>query len=380
MSWPVRQLKNVCTVVAGQHIPAEQHNDSGTGTPYLTGPADFAGRETVVSKWTDHPRQFARSGDVLITVKGAGVGKSALGRDAAIGRQLMAIRPGDAVDWGYLFHWVRLKESMFAALGQGATVPGISKPDIEAQELPLPPLPEQKRIAAILDKADEARRKRAEAIRLTEELLKSAFLEMFGDPVTNPKGWEVKKLGDLTSFITSGSRGWAKYYSDEGAKFLRIQNVGRNELLTGDLAHVQAPESAEARRTRVEPGDIVLSITADLGRTAVIPDDFGDGHINQHLCLMRTTRDVLPVFVSQFLASDGGQNQVDRLNRSGVKSGLNFDDVRSLEVPVPPMAEQKRFEGAFHAIRGQRQQLARHQIQAGALSASLTQRAFRGEL
>src|SRR5690606_25626505 len=208
------------------------------------------------------------------------------GPRALLNQRVLKLTPGShlSADWLRLTIGNRLEK--IADMGRNAVINNVSIADIKGMKIPLPPLPEQKRIAAILDKADEIRKKRAEAIKLTEELLKSAFLEMFGDPVTNPKGWEVRKLGELTRFITSGSRGWAKYYAEGGAKFLRIPNVGRNELLTNDLAFVQAPEGAEAERTRVAPGDIVLSITADLARTAVIPDDFGDGHINQHLCLI----------------------------------------------------------------------------------------------
>src|SRR5579884_398306 len=110
-------------VIAGQHIPAEQYNGDDNGTPYLTGPADFTDRVPEVTKWTHHPRSFAESGDVLLTVKGAGCGKSNLGLDAAIGRQLMALRPDKSkLDRNYLFAFIRSQEERICAMGQGATV------------------------------------------------------------------------------------------------------------------------------------------------------------------------------------------------------------------------------------------------------------------
>lgn len=98
----------------------------------------------------------------------------------------------------------------------------------------------------------------------------------------------VIKLGQTLESLTSGSRGWAEYYRDTGSLFLRIQNVRKDELDLSDVAYVQPPDTAEARRTRVQPGDVLLSITADLGRTAIIPDALGEAFINQHLSILRT--------------------------------------------------------------------------------------------
>ena len=167
------------------------------------------------------------------------------------------------------------------------------------------------------------------------------------------------RLGDKLNFLTSGSRGWAKHYAETGAKFLRIQNVGRNRLLLDDMAYVQAPESAEARRTRVQPGDVLLSITADLGRTGVVPDDIGEAHISQHLAILRLAPDFDPRFVAAFIGLGPGGRQIKKLDKVGVKSGLNFDDVRSLEIPLPPLPEQRRIADILDkadAIRRKRQE------------------------
>jgi len=203
--YEIVSLGDVCTVIAGQHITSHLYNNDGVGVPYLTGPADFGVVKPVISKWTELPKVFASDQDVLLTVKGNGVGKSNLGTNAAIGRQLMALRPGERLDQSYLYHFIRSYGKQFFNMAQGATVPGIGKDDIAETKIPLPPLEEQRRIAAILDKADAVRRKRKEAIALTEELLRSAFLEMFGDPVTNPKGWEVVDLKSQVAELRYGT-------------------------------------------------------------------------------------------------------------------------------------------------------------------------------
>lgn len=258
-------------------------------------------------------------------------------------------------------------------------IPKINRDTLLNYEVRLPPLTEQRHIADILDNADAIRRKRKGAIALTEELLRSTFLEMFGDPVTNPKGWPLKPLGDLLEFLTSGSRGWAQHYTDTGDAFLRIQNVRRDRLDLSDVAYVQAPDSAEARRTHTRPGDVLLSITADLGRTAVVPPSLDRAFINQHLAILRPEH-IDPEFLSAFLASEGGQIQINGRNKGGVKAGLNFDDIRSIEVPVPTSKAQQAYAEAKVRIRGLQLQLSRSFEQSEALFNSLVSRAFSGSL
>jgi type I restriction enzyme, S subunit len=274
-----------------------------------------------------------------------------------------------------------LAQTQMSLQSHGGTMDILNAKNISELFVPLPPLEEQRRIAAILDKADAVRRKRKEAIALTEELLRSAFLDMFGDPVTNPKGWDIVELYKLLTFITTGSRGWAKFYASEGRLFLRIQNVKDGKLLLEDVAYVNPPDSAEARRTRVQEGDVLLSMTADLGRTAVIPKGLQPAYINQHLAILRLNQKLIsPFYLAAFLSSVGGRLQITRLNREGVKAGLNFDDVKSLHILLPPINMQKKYEDF---CKHQTEILSQYKQSSDAaqnLFNSLLQKAFRGEL
>ncbi len=240
------------------------------------------------------------AGAILLAMYGATVGKVAqLGVAATTNQAVCNIVPDEGIcDKRYLIRCLESKCDEFISKSVGGGQPNISQQIIKATKIRLPPLPEQRRIAAILDKADELRQKRRQAIEKLDELLQSVFLDMFGDPVTNPKGWEEKTVGELEEFITSGSRGWAKYYSDDGDLFIRIQNLKKGVLDLSDTAFVQAPDSAEAKRTRVKAGDILVSITADLGRTAVVPEGIQKAHINQHLAILRL-RGVEPAFANR---------------------------------------------------------------------------------
>lgn len=157
--------------------------------------------------------------------------------------------------------------------------------------------------------------------------------------------WDVVSLGSVSDFVTSGARGWAKYYRKDGAIFIRIGNLTREHinLRLDDIVCVQPPASAEGLRTRVQANDLLISVTADLGIIGVIPEGFGEAYVNQHVSLVRLRADeVHSRFVGWFLSSQMGRSQFDRLNESGAKAGLNLPAVRSLLTAKPRVNEQKR--------------------------------------
>lgn len=296
--------------------------------------------------------------------------------DAAINQDLKALIPKRDLDVSFLAAMLRAQHATILSQVSKAAH-GTTKLDsrvLENLRIPFPPIAEQRRIAAILDHAAALSAKRRQVLAHLDTLAQSVFHDMF-----RHDDWCRVTLGSRLEFLTSGSRGWARYYSDSGAKFLRIQNVRGGSLLLDDLAHVQVPATAEARRTSVEPGDVLLSITADLGRTAVVPSDFGPAHINQHLSILRAPS-LVPRYLSSYLESPAGQRQIAGKDRSAVKSGLNFDDIRSIEIPEPPQHLQRDFSDRVGAIAGHRELAASAVALQSELFASLQSRAFRGEL
>ena len=167
-----------------------------------------------------------------------------------------------------------------------------------------------------------------------------------------PVAWDIASLGSVAECVTSGSRGWAKYYSEDGALFIRIGNLTREHinLRLDDLVFVQPPESAEGLRTAAQADDLLISVTADLGVIGVIPKGFMEGYVNQHIARSRLRpADVSARFVGWFLSSREGKAQFDTLNESGAKAGLNLPTVRSLLFPRPDVDEQHRIAVAIDA-------------------------------
>ena len=159
-----------------------------------------------------------------------------------------------------------------------------------------------------------------------------------------PEGWTWTTTETLFSFVTSGSRGWAKYYSARGPLFLRIGNLNRDSIILDleETKKVNLPRDVEGLRTKVKPGDILLSITADLGMVALIPDQLGEAYINQHIALTRPMNSICGQYLAWYLTSDLVQRQWRGLQRGATKIGLGLDDVTSIHVALAPLPEQER--------------------------------------
>jgi type I restriction enzyme S subunit len=269
--------------------------------------------------------------------------------------------------------------SRFKKLAAGAVVKNLNSELVRGVEIPLPPLAEQKRIAAILDKADAIRSKLQQSIRLSDDFLRSVFLDMFGSD-KSPKCERVP-LGPFLEFMTSGGRGWSQYYAPSGARFIRSLDVQMNEIGEKDVAYVAAPNNAEAKRTRVQENDVLLTITGSLiGRVARIPKEHAGAYISQHVAILRLGKGLDPEFLARFLSMDEGQRLVQKSQYGQTKPGLNFDQIRRFKVPLPSVEFQRRFVAIANRLSTRQLKSRALMCDAEALFSSLQQRAFRGEL
>ena len=282
---------------------------------------------------------------VAVVKDGAGVGRvmACEPRSSVLGT-MQALLPGKGTDRDYLLHLVR---SMDLGKGfTGSTIPHIYFKDYGKTLVRALSRGRQVEVANRLSGIDRLISQGKQQLSFLDDLVKSQFVEMFGDTYSNSKQLPSRKLGALIDFITSGSRGWSKYYSDEGDYFITIKNVRGCSISLDNVQHVHAPNNKEAERTKVQSGDVLISITADLGRTGVVSKEIADhgAYINQHLaCIRLAGEDILPLYLSFFLESPGAKDQLQRKNQTGVKAGLNFDLVKSLDILVPPLALQQQF-------------------------------------
>ena len=307
----------------------------------------LSGAEFYISEYAREKARILIPGCILVTCIGI-VGKVAINNiECAFNQQINAIAPDTKkCDTKYIAYAIQSQQHRLQDIANAAVVPILNKTQFSDIEILLPPLEEQRRIATTLDKVSDLIAKRRAQLDKLDLLVKARFVEMFGDPVTNPYGYPVHQLSDYIEFLTSGSRGWAQYFSDEGEYFITIKNVKNCRITLNDVQHIVPPDNAEAKRTKVQEGDLLISITADLGRTGVVTKEIADhgAYINQHLtCIRLNQKEVLPLYVAYYMESDAGKGQFQAKNQSAVKAGLNFNSINTLRLMVPPKEQQGLF-------------------------------------
>ena len=327
------------------------------------------------------------AGNIIIPTRMA-LGKAAINRvDLAINQDLKALIPMDpqTVDRDYLFRFLLSKADFIESLGKSATVKGIRLDVLKDLEVPLPPTEEQKRIAAILDKADAIRRKCRQAIQLADEFMRSVFLDMFGDPVLNPKGWQEAKLYQISE-IASGVAKRRKLHGKKTVTvpYMRVANVQDGRIFIDDVQEIEVLES-EVEKYRLKQGDILLTEGGDpdkLGRGAVWKGEIAPCIHQNHIFRVRANaKIILPEFLSALVGSQRGKRYFLKAAKqtTGVAS-INKTQLSGFPALLPPIEIQyeylRRLEKFDHMVNLQENKYK----EIVNLFNSLTQRAFRGEL
>lgn len=198
----------------------------------------------------------------------------------------------------------------------------------------IPPLDEQFRIVARIEELFSELDKAVDTLKTTKEQLEVYRQAVLKDAFSD---FEKKdSIRNLTMVVTSGSRGWAKYYSNSGALFVRIGNLTHSgiDIDFRDIQHITPPDNAEGVRTRLQPNDVLVSITADLGSIGFVSEKVEEAYINQHIALVRFQNPVQGRFMAWYLRSEYGQKDLLKNKRGGGKLGLGLDDIRDTPVPI----------------------------------------------
>lgn len=262
------------------------------------------------------------------------------------------LKPREGLNVDYLCYSLMYYDTK--GLVNGATRKKLTQTAMKNIKIPILAYNEQLKIVKRIAVVSTLINNRKKELGLLDELVKSRFLERFGDPIINPFGYPIHKLGDYIENLTSGARGWARYYADDGnAWFITIKNVKNCKITVDNMQTINAPDNAEAKRTRVKEGDLLISITADLGRTGVVTKEIANkgSYINQHLSCIRLNRYALePLYVAYFMESEAGKRQFKKENQSAVKAGINFKSIQSLKLMVPPLVRQEEFLSFYKQV------------------------------
>lgn len=302
----------------------------------------------------------------------------------------------------YLFYFLRLEFLSGHFMGestQTTNIANINTTKLGGYALSCPPLAEQQRIVdrieSLFARLDEAKQKAQDALDSFETRKAAILHKAFTGELTaqwrkehgvGMESWEARTSTQLFEYVTSGSRGWAKYYADNGDIFVRMGNLnhGTIELDLSDIQYVNLPGQTEGQRTKLQKNDILISITADIGMVGIVREMEQNAYINQHIALARPTAKDNAEFLAWYLISDVGLQQMRNKQRGATKIGLGLDDIRSLELLIPTREEQDEVVYILDNLLANEQQAK--EVAEGVLEQidlikkAILARAFRGEL
>ena len=373
------RLGDVATYVNGYAFKPSDW--SGTGLPIIR-IQDLTGNSYQTNRYNGEydKRYEVNNGDILISWSASLGVYIWTGEKAVLNQHIFKVVFDKAeVNKSFFVHQVQNILEKAASQAHGATMKHLTKPVFDALPFKLPSLAEQQHIASVLDKLTGLISLRKQQLAKLDELVKARFVEMFGDPMQNSLEWPIHQLQEYILFLTSGSRGWAQYFTNDGEYFITIKNVKNCRITLDDVQYVIPPDNAETKRTKVEEGDLLISITADLGRTGVITKAIADygAYINQHLTCIRLDRNVLhPLYVAYYMDSEAGKTQFQLKNQNGVKAGLNFNAINSLNLMVPPLERQNCFVEFVDKVERQKLTIQQSLDKLEVLKKSLMQEYF----
>jgi len=389
--WQVTRLDQ-CARIVGGSTPKTSVKDYWDGEIYWATPKDLSNLESPNLEGT--PRRITKAGLDSCGAEVLPEGSVLFSSRAPIGHVAincvpMATNQGfksfvpdpEKLDAKFLYYWLRKNRTFFNSLGNGATFKEVSKAIVSRIEIPLPPIAQQKRIAAILDRAEELRGLRRQALAALDAIAQSIFLEMFGNPTDNPHQFPIKRLIEIVDPNRPISYGILMPGADQdsGVLYVRVVDMKDGGI---ELANIRrtTPEISNAyRRSLLKPYDVLLSIRGHVGRLAIVPSALNAANITQDTARL-AIKDAEPTFVCECLRTASFQRWMVKHTKGVAVRGINLGDVKQMPIILPPLNLQQEFARRVEAIEQLKTTHRESLAQLDALFASLQHRAFRGEL
>lgn len=272
----------------------------------------------------------------------------------------------------------------FKGYVSGTTRLKLTQASMKQIMVPVPTLEDQQRIVSRIEELFSQLDSGVETLKKTKEQLKVYRQAVLKEVSAHIDEYNI--IRNMYSLVSSGSRGWAKYYSNSGAKFVRIGNLTRTgiDIDFTDTQFVELLDKAESVRSELQPNDILVSISADLGSIGLVPDSIDEAYINQHIALVRFNNPHQGRFMVYYLRSDFGQKELLKNKRGAGKLGLGLDDIRDSRVPfvddVVANAIVEEIESRLSVYDSIEKTIDTALQEAEALRQSILKKVFEGEL
>ena len=234
------------------------------------------------------------------------------------------------------------------------TVKHLSAKELNKLELDMPGIEEQNVRAESMAKLEKVISHRKEELSALDNLIRARFVEMFGNPVTNEKGWNQKQLGEITTKLGSGAtpKGGKEAYQEDGITLIRSMNVHNGLFEYKELAHISEEQATKLDNVTIEENDVLLNITgASVARSCVVPSKILPARVNQHVCIIRCNQRIVPEFLNKLLIDDNYQRLLWSIARGGAtREAITKQQVESLKIIVPPIELQNQFADFVHQV------------------------------
>ena len=337
-TWPRVRLGEVCNINMGQSPESSTYNSSSEGLPFYQGNADFGIIHPKPRVWCSAPVKIAKAGDLLISVRAPIGALNFANERCCIGRGLAALSALPNVEYGFLYYALKSKVAELNAKGTGSTFKAINKRALSAISIVLPPLAIQRRIAAKLDLLCDIVSKRKNQLSQLNQLVKSRFVEMFGDV------HDSVAIGQACVVMNGYAFKSAQYVSD-GIRVIRITNVQQGYMEDPNPEFYPREKEGEIQKYMLQENDLLISLTGNVGRVALLPKEFLPAGLNQRVgCLrIRSGINLLKSYLYWALNNQTFECACIESSRGVAQKNMSSEWLKQYLIPIPPLALQREF-------------------------------------
>lgn len=302
--------------------------------------------------------------------------------EALVNQHIFRVVPNEAlVERNFLRHMLTGALTSMEQHLHGATMKHVNRAEFLATPIPLPPIDEQRRIAAILDRAEALRTKRASAVSKLDDLASAIFLGMFGDPVSNPMSWPMHRLEEQVVSLQYGPRFYNESYSAQGVRIVRITDLDRQGDLDFNSMPLMDVSDADLTKFSLAPGDIIFARTgATVGKLALIQPEDPPCIAGAYFIRIRLRDGIEPHYAAALLRTGSVQSIIVSGSHQSAQQNFSGPGLRTLPFPCPPSDLQRQFSATVASLAARKHLLKQSASELDELFTSLQSRAFRGEL
>ena len=378
----VKPLTEFCTLNMGQSPDSKTYNGQGNGLPFYQGNADFGEVHPETRVWCSAPVKIAEAGDILISVRAPiGAMNMAVER-CCIGRGLAALTPiSKKCTRLFLYYALQSKVDSLIAQGTGSTFKAISKKVLEATLIPAYSIHDQELITATISHIDRAIAARRNQLFLLDQLVKSRFIELFGDPASNPLHWETQTFRQASVRLSDGPFGSnlkSEHYVESGIRVIRLGNIGVGRFINNDQSYISEEHYERLKKYTCKAGDIVIGTLGEPNLRACLVPESIEYAINKADCVHYVPRpEILDrYFVCQYINCPETLSLASGMVHGQTRSRISSGQLAEMPIFIPPLELQKQFAAFVKQTDKSKLAVQKSQEELEILKKSLMQQYF----